>query len=369
MNVRVFTVFLLTGLLLFSVAAMVVLGTGLTRLRDSYGLHLAQIADQAAATVDAYVFRRITDALILARVPDVRATAAEGTSRPFDPAVVREIDREWTQKRAVPAAVAGLMTNRASAFLADVVARSPIYREILLTDRQGRLVAASNLTSDYYQADEDWWYESLGNGVHGRLTVSDVQWDDSARAYAVSIAVPVLDPSTETLAGILEVWADIREMGAVIENIRLGTTGEATLLRRNGSIVFSRRPLDSNAQFFAADLLREQLGILQQGQPRSQMYFAARAGDGSTRVVGVGLSQLGMSYPKLSWLVAVSESEDELYAPVRAQAVSLLLVLALMAVAVLTLALWFSMRLAAPPPEADLGLVDHPKARRMEEAA
>ena len=136
---RVLTVFLFVGLLMFAIAAMAVLGVGQARLRDSYGVHLAQIADQTAATVDVYVFRRITDASVLARVPDVRAAAAEGTGRPFDPAAVRGVDREWTQKHAVPAVLGGLMTNRASTFLADVIARAPIYREILLTDRQGRL--------------------------------------------------------------------------------------------------------------------------------------------------------------------------------------------------------------------------------------
>ena len=52
-------------------------------------------------------------------------------------------------------------------------------------------------------------------------------------------------------------------------------------------------------------------------------------------------------------------AESDLFAPVRFQLWSLLALLALMAIAVLGLALWFSLRLAAPPPDEELHLVRH----------
>ena len=34
----------------------------------------------------------------------------------------------------------------------------------LLTDAKGAVIAATNKTSDYFQADERWWEEAYNNG-------------------------------------------------------------------------------------------------------------------------------------------------------------------------------------------------------------
>jgi hypothetical protein len=131
--------------------------------------------------------------------------------------------------------------------------------------------------------------------------------------------------------------------------------------------VFSRRPRDPDAQFFASDLLRERLQAVDRGEPTFALSFMARSAQGSRYVVGVAPSQLGMTYPDLSWLVAVSQAEEELFGPVRTQMISVLVVMAIATIAVLILALWFSMRLAGPPLEVDLHLVDHPRVSRIDE--
>ena len=76
-------------------------------------------------------------------------------------------------------------------------------------------------------------------------------------------------------------------------------------------------------------------------------------------MVGVAFSQLKASYPQLAWVVAVSQADDELFAPLRTQWTSLIIVLALTALGVVLFALWFSMRLATPPPDSELHLVEH----------
>jgi hypothetical protein len=366
-NVRVFNVFLIVGLVMLAIASAFVLGIGQGQLRTAYGEHLGQVADEAAAAIDAYVYRRIIDASILARVPDVRQEAADGSRKPFDLEAVRQIDQEWQRTRTAPVSVRGLFDTRASAFLVDVSQQEPIYRELLLTDRQGRLIAASRTTSNYYQAEEDWWRDAFGGGVSGRLTVTDVRWDESSRVYALEIVAPVADPSGSDLVGILKIVADVRELGTVLGGVRLGNTGEASLLRDDGSFVFSLRTLDPKARFFATDLLRERLQATQQAQPQGHISFSATSTDGTSRLVGAAQSQLRASYPQLAWVVAVSQDDSELFLPIRAQFISLLLVLALTAVAVLLFALWLSTRLAALPPDTDLHLVTHQRVHRIEE--
>ena len=66
------------------------------------------------------------------------------------------------------AARLGVLDNAASRFLRDIVDNDRVYREIVVTDREGPLVAASNPTSDYFQSDEVWWKEAFNDGMRGR---------------------------------------------------------------------------------------------------------------------------------------------------------------------------------------------------------
>ncbi len=71
----------------------------------------------------------------------------------------------------------------------------------------------------------------------------------------------------------------------------------------------------------------------------------------------------------MKWFVAVSQAEDEAFAPVRAQLAGLMAVLGITAIAVLLFALWYSTRLAAPPEpeEMDMHLTRHPRVHRIAE--
>jgi hypothetical protein len=364
-NYRVLTVFLVVGFVMLASAAAVVLGAGQARLRASFGDHLGNVADQTAANVDSYVFRRAIETAILAAVPEVRRAAAAGSAAPGDPATIRRQDEEWQQARTVPATLAGLLNNDASRFLAEVTRNDPTYRELLLADRHGRLVAATAMTTDYNQADEEWFTRTLQGGSSGRMQVGGVTWDESADTWALEIAVPVEETAASGLVGVLKAVIDVREIVATVAAVRLGATGDAALVRDDGAMVLSAARPVAGAQFFAADLLRERLQAATT-EPQGPMSFAASTADGDPRLVGLGMSQLRASYPHLKWIVAVSQAESELFAPVRYQLWSLLGVLGLMAIAVLGLALWFSLRLAAPVPFEDLHLVEHPKVETID---
>ena len=364
-NFRVVTVFALVAIPLAAIGATVVLGVGQSQLRQAFGLQLSQVAEHTAAAVDAYVFRRIIDVSMMARVPTLRQAAAAGSAVPLDAERVKRLDREWQATRKVPADLASTMTSEAAALLRDTTRNDPIYREILLTDRSGRLVAASNVTTDYYQGDEAWWREAFNDGEQGRVSITDVRWDESAHVLALDIAVPVPDVSSERPAGVLMVVADVREMLASVAGLEFGRTGEALLIRPDGSIVLSRNAVGPDDRFFATALLQERLQTLKKGPAQFRTAFAASGDDGAQHLIGVAPSQLSVSYPNLPWLVAVSQAEDEVFAPIRSQVTNLLLMIAIAVAAVLILSRGFSMWLSAPAFDAGVQLVEHSKVHRI----
>jgi Cache domain len=368
LNTRVLTSILLVAIPVLVVGAALVINVGRSRVRDTQGAELAHIAEYTASAIDAYVFRHILDAALLGRVPEIRRAATAGNEQPYDPGRVSELDKQW-QAQGAAAARTALLATTASQFLADLVKNDSIYREVLVTDRRGRLVAASNMTSDYFQADEAWWINAFDSG-RGRVSVSDVRRDESAHVYAFDIAVPVPGASDGELAGVMKIVADSREMLAGIAGLELGASMEAMLVRPDGSIVFSRHAFTEGDRFFGADLLRERLEEqVSRKEPIGTMTFEARANEGAQRLVAIAPSQLGRSYPELSWMMALSVDRDELAAPFRSLVWYLILVFALTMVAVLGIALWLSVRLAAPSidPAYDMHLVEHPHIAGMEE--
>ena len=237
-NLRVFIVLVFVSLPLFALATVFVLGIGQAELRDAYGTQLMQAAQQTAATIDSYVYRRMIDVTILARVPDVQAAAAAGNAVKPDAAVIKALDQAWASNPSAAAAKLGVLDNGASRFLRDIVENDRVYREVVVTDREGRLVAASNPTSDYFQGDEAWWREAFDDGVRGRATVSDVQWDESTKTYGLGIAVPITEKAGEPFVGILRVVADVRELLAVAAGPTSRPNGETVLIRGDGTLVF-----------------------------------------------------------------------------------------------------------------------------------
>jgi hypothetical protein len=367
-NRRVLTVVLIVALPILVLGARYVVETGYTRVRDAEVARLGQVADHIASSADAYVFRRIVDASVIARVPEIRRVAAEGTRQPIDQKKTEAIDQQWQKERKVPAAAAGVLSNAAARFLSDVVKQDQLYREILVADRHGRVVAASEMTTDYYQADEGWFTQALDDGRRGRITVSDVRRDESADVYAFDISVPVAGPESDELVGIMKIVASSQEMLQGIGGLQLGSTGQVMLIRQDGSIVFSRQAMIPGSRFFGVDILKERL-TASDNDPQARISFRSRSSDGTDRVVAVARSRLQETFPNLSWLVAVSMEESELLQPFRPMVGSLMVVIGLTIIGVLAVALWASMRLARPAfdPSLDMHLVEHPKPPRIEE--
>lgn len=364
-NYRVFATLLVVGIPVLLFGSYFVIERGRSELRDAFGVTLAQRAEHSAAAIDAYVYRRIVDVSLLARVPDVRATAAR-TRRAIGAAEIAELDRRFATIDLKAPMVVEVLGNAASRYFTDITRSDPIYRELLLTDREGRLVAASNLTSDYNQADEDWWKRVMSGAGQGEATVSDVRWDDSARTYAMEIAVPVPGEDGRP-AGVLKAVADIREMLASVAGIDLGGGGDAMVVRRNGSVVFSRAVADPRARFFAESGLRQRLEAPGQAEGPSRFAFSAPSADGVEQLIGVATCQLSATYPHLPWAVVTWEAENHALAPVNSLFRSLLLVLAVTLLTVLAFAFWFSMKLAAMPLENEMELVPHPHIARVAE--
>ena len=103
---------------------------------------------------------------------------------------IKKIDIEW--KAGSSPLIQELQENKAGNFLKNIIVQqSDVYSEVFLTDAQGANVAAYPATSDYWQGDEAKFTKSYADGK-GEVFIGGVEFDESTKANAVQISVPMI---------------------------------------------------------------------------------------------------------------------------------------------------------------------------------
>lgn len=117
---------------------------------------------------------------------------------------IKKQDERWVSTDGIDGLAKELVSNKVSHTLKEFQDAHEGYSEIFITDANGLIVALTNKTSDYYQADEDWWIKTY-NGGQGILSHGDIEYDESAMVEAIAIYLPIADPDTKKSIGVLKV--------------------------------------------------------------------------------------------------------------------------------------------------------------------
>ena len=75
-----------------------------------------------------------------------------------------------------------------------------VITEVFVMDNHGLNVIQSDLTSDYWQGDEDKFQATYGQGV-GSIHVGDVELDESSGQYQSQVSMVVTDPASGEAIG------------------------------------------------------------------------------------------------------------------------------------------------------------------------
>ena len=132
----------------------------------------------------------------------------------YDQARIDELDQAWRAEVGMSNAptISPVITNAASDFLREQVAASGgQITEIFIMDAHGLNVAASDVTSDYWQGDEAKFSETHGVGP-GAVHISDVELDESTQRYQGQISLTIVDPGTGEPIGAMTVGVDAESL-------------------------------------------------------------------------------------------------------------------------------------------------------------
>ncbi len=277
---------------------------------ERVGTSLSEIADTAFRSVNGYLQNQIIATAALAEVPTLEDAVARANmdltgnledvrkAIPRTEAAWGSMDRRAPKMRAV-------LDNPASEFLRRYIAVNKYYREIIVTDFFGRLVAGTEKPSKYYYALEEWWRETYGDGSRGAVFVGNVRYDANTRSYLLDMAQPFVSGGSVT--GVLKVVLDTQPIHSLVGSIQSGHGSDVALIHARGDIISAPGYSSLEVRTYPATL-----DILN-ARDREKRYFVSTE---DPRAV-YGLSQRGFAevYPHLNWLIVASGKVSDLVGP------------------------------------------------------
>lgn len=205
------------------------------------------------------------------------------------------------------------------------------FAEIIVTNKFGANVAQTSRTSDYYQADEEWWQQATKNGSF----IESVELDESSDTYSIPISVTILDENGEVAGAIKAVW-NIEEVIQLVSNLEIerqernifGATTNFTLLNGKDQVMFSSRDDLDFLEDIEADRIDNALAALNEEELYTITSATADQGDEVTVFVTSAESTGFGQYKGIGWNLVLEQSTDEILSPIRtAEAVIGLIIL------------------------------------------
>jgi GAF domain-containing protein/HAMP domain-containing protein len=204
---------------------------------------------------------------------------------------------------------------------------------VFVTDKYGALIAATNRTSDYYQADEDWWKAAFNEGK-GAIYFGQPEFDESAKTFGIILAVPIVAHGTNEVTGVMRTTIRIDSVLAILNADVLGGTGHTDLYLPSKQVLTpenqqSLRPADPQALIHLTALI---------GNTTYDTFTL----DGIPSVVSAAQvtsadPEVQSAIKNLGWVIILDQSQADNQAPVTQQTQATVLV-ALLILAIVTAA-------------------------------
>ncbi len=224
------------------------LRTSQNALEETLGKNVSDLSEQILDKIDKNISRRIEEVQAYAKDELVMKSVSSSNAqfdKMADPNLyIAQTDKDWSAGASLPI-IDELTSNELSKELhaKQVFYQNkygyPLLAEIFVTNRFGENVAQSNKTTDYYQADEDWWRLAQKDS----LFVSDVDYDESSGTFSAVIAVRI-DDASGNFAGVIKVVPNIKETINLLYNAKLSAeykTLQLYLIDHKGKIIYSTK--------------------------------------------------------------------------------------------------------------------------------
>lgn len=204
-------------------------------LKQSIGSSFQEIARSTAIHIATAVDTEVDRAQQLASMPQVVRQFAEQANQRYTGKSEGEIRRLLAVEAAAWDARTLPVRMPTAAYLEDWLRGSTHYVRVIVADHRGAVIASTDPSVPYLNADQEWWQEIFEEDDLETAYVSSLHSDPLVNDYAFEVAVPI--PSRDRTEAIGAVRLVIRRqvlMNTILP-IRIGQTGHGMLLDTEGT--------------------------------------------------------------------------------------------------------------------------------------
>ncbi len=225
-----------------SISLLLIYLFGSNILRASAGKEMSQIADLLNLEISRLVDGEVEDIETYSSRPlwiDFTEKANAKYEKMTETEILgyfTEMDKKWIAAGSGHPLIKDYTNNAIGNSMKAILDIRKNVAEIFVTDRMGGLVAASEKTTDFYQADEEWWQRAFNNGK-GDLFIGNIDFDQSSSTWSILMAAPMKNKEGSVI-GICKQSISVYRLFKVLENLKIGDTGHATLIDSDSNIIF-----------------------------------------------------------------------------------------------------------------------------------
>jgi signal transduction histidine kinase len=260
-----------------------------------------------------------------------------------------DTDKIWIAANSGDPILKECLESRVALGMRDIQDTRKSISEIFITDKYGGLVAASGKTSDFYQADEEWWQRAYNSGKGG-VYVSDIEFDESSKSWVISIAVPIRDHETGEVIGICKDSVGVDRLFRNLADFRLGNTGHAALIDYRGSTIYHEGIPAMTRNTVPEKTLREMLSM-------KNSYLVIKDSLLHGKKTFVAFDEIRPPYLSnrgVLWIVMLGQDMSEVYEPIRDFIIQIAIISILMIVMIIPIGSFFGKLIADPIHELHL---------------
>ena len=225
-------------------------------------------------------------------------------------AYFKDMDRKWAEAAEGSQVLNEYLGNYLASRLKALSDDDPDIGEIFVTDRLGGLAASSRKTSDFYQADEDWWKETYADGK-GKPYVGNIEFDESSKQWGITLAVPIRGENGD-IVGIYKAFMEAAGFFNFIDDFKVGVTGHAALINKDGYVIFLHGVRPMSEKFCAGECL-ENLCMAGSGYLVSDSLFGYRD---KVFVAYSDVPSYIFSGKETGWKIVIMQDAKEVFAPI-----------------------------------------------------
>lgn len=123
------------------------------------------------------------------------------------------LDQKWRSevKSNQLVLISSVLENDLSHYLKKIKQdANGLFSEIFIMDNKGLNVGQSDITSDFWQGDEDKFQNSFST-LNNKPFIDDIEYDASSQTFQSQVSLPIIAPDTKTKIGAITVGINIEK--------------------------------------------------------------------------------------------------------------------------------------------------------------